>query len=191
MKPLSKRKKLILLVVTLILISLLTVTEVTGIYYYRSHIRSKTNKSWSGVALTEDVNLDSARIRLNNCGQPVSMKNISVEASYGANKHTITGDPCDTAFVDLSTFNTGVIWTPLFKSASFHATASVELCLVTQRIENKRIVRTFDTQKGNITIHGHASIIGLCGYKEARKTILAYALKELAHVVRDRIQELD
>lgn len=191
MKTLSKRKKIILIVVILILISLLTVTEVTGIYYYRSHIKAKTNWSWSGgIALTEELE-DTLSIRLNKCGQPVSIKNISVEASYEANKYTITADTCDTEFAELSTFNTGAIWTPLYKNASFHATANVELHLVYQRIKNKRIVRTYDTQKGNITIHGHVSIIGMCGYIEARKTILAHALKELARAVRDRIQEVN
>ena len=88
---------------------------------------------------------------------------MSVEARYGANKYTITVDTCDKEIVELSTFNTGAVWTPLIKNASFHATALVELTLVSQRIENRVHYRKFYTQKGNITIHGQASIIGLCG----------------------------
>lgn len=189
MKTLSKRKKTIwIVVIALLLIIILRVTGVIDYYYYRSHIKSKINTSWSRVALTEELDVDSASIRLNDCGQPVSIKNISVEARYGNDTYTITVDTCDKEFVELSTFNTGVIWTPLFKSTSFHATARVELCLVSQRIENKRIVRKYNTQNGNITIQGHASINGLCTYKEARKAILTHALKDLAQAVREHIQ---
>jgi hypothetical protein len=194
MKTPSKRKKIILIVVVaLILIGVLRETGAMELSYYIMHIKTTTNKSWSGIALIDkiDVTTDSASRYLNNCGQPVSVKNISVEAKYGNDKYTITTDTCDKEFVELSTFNTGIIWTPLIKKTSFQATANVSLQLATDWFENKQFCRKRDTENGSITINGHVSIIGLCSYKEARKIILTYALKELAQEVRNRLRNLD
>lgn len=194
MKTLSKRKKIILtVVIALVAIEVLRETGVLDISYYRSHIKAKTNKSWQGVAFTDvvDIPLDRNAMSLNRCGQLISIKNMSVEAAYEKNRYFITADTCEKEFVELSTFNTGATWTPLIKNTSFRATANVTLELSDLRIENKQLYRKFHDQNGQITIHGNASIIGICSSKEARSIILTHALKELAHAVRDRLLELE
>jgi hypothetical protein len=196
-QPTNRRKNLRILLIAVILIIALRETGIINFSYYNSNFNSTLTSSWQNKEISgpfgyeNDKTAKEKEFLNNKCGHIVMPGDISVVAAYEDEKYTIEGNSCDTITVLLSTFNPGILWTPLIKSTSFEATANIVADYAIHKAYGSTVHSKYHTLGGQISINGRLSIIGTCSYKEARRMVLNGVLKQVAEKVMEELQKLN
>lgn len=197
MKKTVNRRRILLFVLLFLLVIVLRETGRLNFEYYKNNVKSSINYSWQCTSISdttdyEDEKAAQERAITNNGGKyPVPLKNMSVTAEYDGEKYAITLDTTSKITVHLSTFDPGIIWTPLIKYTSFKATADIGEQIVLTTPYGNRVNTKLHNLNGTLTMNGHLSVIGICSYKEAKKIILQALLKQVAEAARDQLKNLD
>lgn len=192
-----RRRKIIFIVVTvLILVTVLREAGVVSINFYRSQINSSTTANWNSTGTTFDAQKDDIlwstfKDQLNDsCNLNYTIQNISILSFLGSESAKSGNDSCHRVVVQGSNFNPGSIWTPIYKSTSFSASAScIGNITITVKTENglRQKIMSFS---GTISITGNFRLTGLCSYREAKRILARHINEQFIQETRNELFKL-
>jgi len=177
-----KNKKLrLILFSTLLVILLLRETGYVNLNFFKSSIKAQINASWN-ISSTKIDSFETFNKRwkekvndsCNFCGE---LKNFPVSVSYKSHRGGDKSD-CDHIDITITEFSPGLIWTPLFKSANFTATASCSNSVRLYKEANGTVSFKAVNIHGQLSATGHITVYGFSSYRNTKKLIIDYVEKE-------------
>jgi len=184
----TPRRRLILIVACLlIVITILRETGVVTLNLYRSSMNSNSSTSWNDTS--DHIGCPEPNDSTGEC-IPLSGNQVSQITFAGDRSFRDNTDSCSTLTFYLSSNNSGLFWTPLFKYVNFSATAT---CGQTLRIRDKDKNYKFcklHNINGVVTITGSIRVIGFCSYYEVKNMILNSLVQAVHQQGREQLQNL-
>jgi len=175
-------QKRIIIIACLVLLTglILRETGVINIEYNRNNITGRTNGRLNNlvIAVPWANNSTWQNAIKGNCNFNGSISNCPIAVTYN---NTTYGDTsaCRHISIDVYSISTGALWMPFYRSASFTARASCShLTVLANGDSSNPILKSFNMH-GNFTVTGHVSVYGFTSYKNAKKLVTDFVLKQV------------
>ena len=190
------RKALLLFILILVLITVLRERRILTFNYYKSTITAGTSDNWSNSSITLDYKKEDSqwihlRSRLNDKSNfEQSVKNVPVFVYFEDDDDEKPIDTLPALSIRITSFKPGIVWTPLFKSTSFSATAICSESIEIISENETHFHRKLYNLSGTFDIYGKIDINGICSYTEAKQLVREYMIKQLTMRGNDQVKKL-
>lgn len=158
-------KKIFLVLIILFLITaILRETRFLQLNFYTSNINSSSNAEWHSKNSIVTVGYQNVK---------PEVKKPTLSCIILLNKDTLYKkiDGPSPILITVSSFESGPLWTPLYKSANFSAVGSVAQDHKSTFTATNVHSSSKSSLSGNLSISGHVLIKGLCSRRQANKLI--------------------
>jgi len=191
----SLRKIILIVIMILIFIQVLRETGVIELNYFNSRISSSTTSNWTNSTMRVKAQKNDAlwgtlESQLKDpCNLQYSVTNTSIQISVDEDYFISGDDSCHSIIIQAS-LNPGPIWTPLYKSTSFSASANCFGSINTIEIKQIELSKKILNFSGIITLSGNLTIRGFCTYKEAKRILVRHIQEQLIQQTKDQLSKL-
>ena len=191
----SLRKIILIVIMILIFIEVLRETGVLELNYFNSRISSSTTSNWTNSTIrvkaqTKDELWATFESQLNDpCNLQYSISNTSIQISVDGDYFISGDDSCHSIIIQASV-NPGSIWTPVYKTTSFSASANCFGSFNTIEINQTELSNKVLNLSGIITLSGNLTISGFCTYKEAKRILVRHIQEQLIQRTKDQLSKL-
>jgi hypothetical protein len=181
------RKKLIIVILTLALLTLLRETGLLNVDYYTMTSSTNSSNNWSDHSMV--VTIDSASMSTKFMNS--QFHDLPVIVLYGSDtlfSDTIQRNPI---VVTIDSLQKGFLWTPLYKSATFKIVGTSKFKHDITKTPPARISLVKADLTGHLSIEGSISITGPCSHRHALKLIKELAVNDFLQQTRQYFSTLD
>lgn len=179
------KKPTLIIVALLVVISVLRETGVINLNYYSSEFKTNTHANWSNNSTTVGVPLEGFHTKFTD----VKHADTPIVVVYKKDTLFFKKGSGELMEINIEDIETGVLWTPLYKSAPVNTTVHVSHSSSAIKVKGQHIMANGKAEpaiyncqtniSGSITCTGNFTCKGIC----SRRTALEIIKKEVGNKI--------